>query len=127
MSVKFIIYWFPMIALAFANATLREIVFMKHFNELKAHQLSTVTLMVLCLVYVMLVYNRLDLTSTRQAIRLGLVWVVFTVIFEFSLGVILHHSWQRMFEQYKISTGHIWLVFLIWLCLLPVLFYSWKH
>ena len=45
-----------MIAIAFANATLRQLVFIKHFKELQAHQLSTCTLIILCSIYVWFIF-----------------------------------------------------------------------
>src|SRR4051812_39308145 len=86
MTGKHFLLWLPMIVIAFANATLRQLFFIKHFNELRAHQFSTITLIILCTIYVRLVFPFLDIQSSKQALLIGFVWVVLTVLFEFSLG-----------------------------------------
>jgi hypothetical protein len=37
----FFLLWLPMIVIAFANTTLRELVFIEKYSEFRAHQLST--------------------------------------------------------------------------------------
>lgn len=51
MAIKQLLFWLPMIIIAFANATLRELVFIKYYSEMRAHQLSTITLIFLCVIY----------------------------------------------------------------------------
>ena len=119
MNIKIFIFWLPMIAIAFANAALREMIFMKHFNELKAHQLSTSTLIILCSLYVWFVFPFLNIKNDKQAFLFGLLWVLLTVLFEFSLGRFLNRPWTNLFKDYNIFSGRPWLLFLIWLFFLP--------
>ncbi|XZF15503.1 hypothetical protein ACTHGU_05160 [Chitinophagaceae bacterium MMS25-I14] len=121
--MKQILLWLPMIAIAFANATLRELALVKHYSELQAHQLSTITLIILCAIYTWLVFPALGVQHARQALTVGLAWVLLTVAFEFSLGRLTHKSWAYLFRDYNILAGHIWLLFLFCLFLLPWLCY----
>lgn len=123
MGIKHFLLWLPMIMLAFANATLRELVFIKHFNEFRARQLSTITLIILCFLYVWLVFPLLNIESSKQAFLIGFVWVLLTVAFEFTLGRLTNKSWGYLFRDYNILVGRIWLLFLICLFILPYLFY----
>jgi hypothetical protein len=109
--------------LAFANATLRELVFIKHLSEFRAHQLSTITLITLCVVYVRFVFPLLNIQSSTQAFLIGFAWVLLTVAFEFTLGRLTNKSWEYLFHDYNILAGRIWLLFLISLFILPYLFY----
>lgn len=113
-----------MIVLAFANATLRELVFVKHLSELLAHQLSTITLIILCSIYTSFVFPLLKIHSSKQAFLIGFVWVLLTVAFEFSLGRVTKKSWQYLFQDYNLFAGRIWPLFLVVLLLLPYLFYA---
>ncbi|HQW11121.1 MAG TPA: hypothetical protein PK076_05890 [Saprospiraceae bacterium] len=61
MFTKYFLFWIPMIVLAFANAALRELVLIKYLTELKANQLSTLTLMLLCCIYIVFVYPYLTI------------------------------------------------------------------
>ena len=124
MSTKHILLWLPMIAIAFANAALRETILVRHFNELRAHQLSTITLMILCASYIGIIFQYLDVSNITEAFLLGCVWVLLTVVFEFSLGFLLRHSLTSMLQQYNILAGRIWLLFLLCLFLLPAIFYT---
>ena len=119
METEHFLLWLPMIGLAFVNATLRELVLKKHFSEMRAHQLSTVTLMVICGVYGLLIFRLLKLEDAGQALLVGFVWMLLTVLFEFTLGKILNQSWTQLLEQYNLKKGHLWPVFLLFLLLLP--------
>lgn len=123
MTVKYFLFWLPMIVIAFANATLRELVFIKHYSEYRAHQLSTITLIVFCSVYVWFVFPLLNIQNSKQAFLIGLVWVVLTIAFEFSLGRLTNKSWEYLFRDYNLFAGRIWLLFLFCLFMLPYLFY----
>ena|SRR5690554_6080645 len=124
MSVQHFLLWLPMIILAFANATLRELVFVKHLSELLAHQLSTVTLIILCSIYVSFVFPLLNIQNSKQAFLIGFVWVLLTVAFEFSLGRLTSKSWQYLVQDYNLFTGRIWPLFLTVLFLLPYIFFA---
>lgn len=123
MSVRYFLLWLPMIALALANAAIRQLIFIKYFTELRAHQLSTITLMLFCSVYVWLIFSFLNIQKSGQAFRIGLMWMILTIAFEFSLGRLTNHLWTEMLQQYNLLTGHIWPLFLLWLLFLPLLFY----
>ena len=126
MELKQFLLWLPMIAIAFANASLRELFFVKHFSELRSHQLSIITLIVLCAVYIWLVVPYLHIQASRQALVIGFVWVLLTVAFEFSLGRLTGKTWNYVLRDYNILAGRIWSIFLICLFLLPYLFYFFR-
>ena len=126
MELKHFLLWLPMIAIAFANASIRELFFVKHFSDLRAHQLSTLTLILLCTVYIWLVLPRLDIQNSGQALLIGFIWVLLTVAFEFSLGRLTGKSWDYLLRDYNILAGRIWSVFLLCLFLLPYLCYLFK-
>jgi uncharacterized membrane protein YoaK (UPF0700 family) len=123
MGSKQILLWLPMIAIAFGNATIRELVFVKYYNEVRAHQLSTITLIILCSIYIWFVFPLLNIQNSRQAFLIGFVWVLLTVAFEFSLGRLTNKSWEYLFRDYNLFAGRIWLLFLFCLFMLPYLFY----
>ncbi|RNI31524.1 hypothetical protein EFB08_03115 [Rufibacter latericius] len=123
MGIKHFLLWLPMIVIAFANATLRELVFIKHYHELRAHQLSTITLILLCAIYVGFVFPHLGIHSARQCFLIGISWVLLTVAFEFTLGRATNKSWDYLLQDYNLLAGHIWPVFLVCLFLLPYVFY----
>lgn len=108
-----------MILVAFANATLRELVFIKHHSEFRAHQLSTITLIILCTVYTWLISPRLNIQNSKQAFGIGFIWVLLTVAFEFLLGRLANKSWEYLFQNYNLFAGRVWVIFIFCLFILP--------
>jgi len=121
--LKYFIAWFPMLILAILNGTLREFVFKKHFGELVAHQLSTVTLLILFAGCIGLMVKMFPPESSSQAIWLGLFWMVLTLIFEFGFGRLRGNSWEKLLQDYYIWKGRIWVLVPIALAIGPYLFY----
>lgn len=121
MLSKYFILWIPMIVIAFANATFRQLIFIKHTNELRAHQLSTITLIVLCSIYVWLIFSHLHIESPRNAFLAGALWVFLTILFEFSLGLLTGRTIRFLLQDYDLKAGRIWVFFLVWLFFLPYL------
>ena len=123
MISNYFILWIPMTVIAFANATLRQLVFIRHMSELRAHQLSTITLIVLCSIYVWLIFPHLYIPKIQQAFVAGGMWLALTVLFEFSLGLFTGRSFSTLLTDYNLMAGRIWLFFLLWLFLLPYVNY----
>lgn len=123
MDIKPFLFWLPMILIAFANATIREVLLIKHLSEIRAHQLSTITLILFCSVYTWYILPYLDIQNSKKALLIGLIWVVLTVAFEFTLGRLTNKSWEHLFQDYNLFAGRTWLLFIICLFLLPYLFF----
>lgn len=119
MLPKYFILWIPMMVIAFANAVFRQLIIIRHTNELRAHQLSTITLIILCSVYVWWIFPHLHITHIGQALVAGGLWVLLTVLFELGLGVFSGRSISFLLRDYNLIAGRIWLFFLLWLFLLP--------
>lgn len=123
MNLRYFLLWLPMIGIAFANATIRQLFLVKYFTELQANQLSTVTLTALCALYIGSIYRFLEIQSLSQAMLIGFIWMILTTLFEFSLGLSLKKPMATLLVDYNILQGHIWPIFLVSLCLLPAIFF----
>lgn len=115
METKFLIItfgtWFLFMILAIINAILREGLFTSFLPELRAHQLSTITLMILFFIgtYLILRYSEIRL-SDQQAIIMGCIWIIMTILFEFVSGHYLFgNSWNKLIADYNIFKGRIWI------------------
>jgi hypothetical protein len=121
---KYVLAWFPMVAIAIANGVLRESSYGKRLSELAAHQVSTLTAVILFGVYVWSVVRIWRPASAAQAIAVGLLWLAMTIAFEFLFGhYIAGHSWQRLLLDYNLLAGRIWLLVLVWIAVAPYLFF----
>lgn len=103
--------WFLFMILAIFNAIVRESIFSSFLNELRAHQLSTLTLMIIIftITYLILHYTQIKL-SDQQAIFIGLIWMLMTISFEFIAGHYLFgNSWEKLISDYNLLNGRIWI------------------
>jgi hypothetical protein len=120
---RYVLAWLPMLALAIANGTLRQLTFGKHLPELRAHQLSTAIGSIIMGLYIWLIVRIWPPVSSRQAVSIGLIWVSLTVVFEFAMGRFMHRSWRQLIHDYDLAAGRVWTLFLVSLALAPYVFY----
>jgi hypothetical protein len=124
-TVRYLLCWFALAAIAIANGVLRQATYGRVLPELAAHQLSTVTAVLFSGVFVWWLNRRWPLACARQAWFIGFAWLVATVVFEFGFGhYVAGHSWQRLLADYKLLEGRVWSLFLLWVLLLPVIIHK---
>jgi hypothetical protein len=105
---------------AIGNGVLRESLFSGALSELHAHQLSTLTCVIATGTAVFFLSQWQRPSSGSEALFIGVLWLLLTVVFEFSFGhFVVGHSWQRLLLDYHLFAGRVWLLFLMWLLLLP--------
>lgn len=110
-----------MVFIAILNGTFRQFVFARMLSELRAHQLSCLTGVLLFCAYTWLISLKWPLQSARQAVTVGLNWLILTVAFEFIFGhYVAHQSWERLVQDYNILAGRLWVLVLLSVALLPL-------
>lgn len=126
MEPKFIVItigtWFLFMVLAIINAIVREGIFSSFLNELRAHQLSTLTLMTIFFIvtYLVLRFSNIHLSS-EQAFIMGVIWLILTICFEFLAGhYAFGNSWDKLIADYNILKGRIWILIPLTTLLSPV-------
>jgi hypothetical protein len=124
MTAKYLFVWLGMVPIAIFNGVLRQYGYGPHLDELTAHQVSTLTGMVLMGLYIARVMRRWPTATARQAWVVGLLWLGMTVGFEFLFGhYVADYSWQRLLADYDLGAGRLWGLFLAWITLAPYLFH----
>jgi hypothetical protein len=125
MLIKYVLAWVPMVLIAIVNAAFREAGYGKFMGELGAHQLSTLTAIILFGVYIWILTRVWPIQSSGQAITIGLIWLGLTVAFEFLFGhYVMGNSWEKLFHDYNLLAGRAWVLVLIWIAIAPYVFYS---
>ncbi len=113
-----------MIPIAILNAFFRESFLSGRFSELHAHQISTATAVLLFGIYIWWLTGRCGLESARRAVAVGLIWLLLTVSFEFLFGrYVMGHPWERLFWDYNILAGRVWIIIPVWIALAPYAFF----
>jgi hypothetical protein len=108
--------------IAILNALIREKVFTRFTGEPVSHQISTLTLMVWMTLYTWLIFSHLLINTARQAWIAGLTWLILTLLFEFFAGhYVFKNPWKRILNDYNLSKGRVWGIFVIYITCLPYL------
>jgi len=111
--------------LAIGNGFLREATYGQSLSELHSHQLSTVIAMLVMGLAVHQLSRYSVPVSATQAITVGVIWLALTLGFEFSFGrLVVGHSWTRLFQDYDLLSGRVWLLLLAWVTCLPYITYK---
>lgn len=125
MILKTFISWLPGIPIAILNGLLRQSFYLTFLPELGAHQLSAVSFIVFFGVYVWFVLRWLKLPSRKAALGLGLAWMLLTILFEFVFGhFVMGHAWAKLFHDYNLFAGRVWVLVLVWIAISPLLFFG---
>lgn len=116
--------WFPMLILAVLNGAAREFLYKNYLGELHAHQLSTVTLLILFSIYIWLVIRIWTPASPQHAWLVGVLWLVLTLAFEFGFGSFVGgKSWSELVGEYNLLVGRVWVLIPVWVTIAPYIMY----
>lgn len=120
MILRYLAAWLLLAAVGIVNGMLRNSTYGRHIPDLAAHQVSTLTGILATGAVVWLLSRRWPFESAMQAWTIGIVWLLMTVAFEFGFGrFVVGHSWARLFADYNLLAGRVWVLFLIWITVLP--------
>ncbi|MCI0513876.1 hypothetical protein L0128_11740 [candidate division KSB1 bacterium] len=123
---KHILAWLVLVIVAILNGALREATYKKFVGDLLAHQLSTVSGMMLFGIVFWALSRLWPLANTRQAWIVGGAWLGMTIIFEFIFGhYVMGHPWSKLLHDYNLLQGRVWLLVLLWTAIGPYLFFKW--
>jgi hypothetical protein len=121
---RYLLAWFPMILIAVANGALREAWLVPRLGDHAARQVSTLLLIALFAVYIGYVTRRWPIASSGEALAVGGLWLVLTLLVEFALGRFVSGlSWQEMIAEYDLSAGRLWALVPVWVAVAPYVFF----
>lgn len=123
-TTRYLLGWIPMVFIGIANGVFREVTYGEHLTELRAHQVSTLTALVLFGLYIWCLIRVWRLESSKEAIGIGLMWLALTVVFEFVFGhFVAGHTWTRLLHDYNLLAGRVWGLVLVCIAVAPIVFY----
>lgn len=92
-------------------------------NELTAHQVSTISFIILIGLYIGYIIKIFPPGRAEKALQAGMLWMVLTLIFEFGFGLLRGHSLKNLFADYNIMKGRLWILIPTWLLIAPYIFH----
>ncbi len=118
----YLLAW-PLMALTgILNGVIRVYGYGPHMSELAGHQVSTLIALLLFLGFVWVLTGIKVPSGRKEALGLGLMWLLLTVLFEFGFGHwVAGHSWETLLHDYDITSGRLWVLVPLWITVLPLL------
>lgn len=128
MIIRYLFGWFVLLIVAIINGAIRDKVYKESLGELAAHQVSTLTGIVLFGIVIWGLNKLWPLESSRQAWTIGFIWLAMTVAFEFLFfHYVTGHSWGELLNDYNILEGRVWVLVLLWTLIAPYVFWRLRH
>ncbi len=111
--IRSFLVWLLFIPLAIANGALRDLFLTPALGETAGRALSSITLSLLIFGLTLLLVRRLKVSSGREYLAVGFVWVSLTLSFEFSFFVlVMGHPMDELLRDFDLFRGRLWLVVL---------------
>lgn len=122
---KVILFWFVLLILALANATIRETTYkplLAPIIGIWAHQISSLTGIILFFLAIYFFIKNLKVKhSTKDLLFAGILWIVMTVVFESGMNYFIRHlTLQQVIETYYFWKGDTWVFVLLSLVVSPL-------
>lgn len=122
MILRALLVWLLLAFLAVSAGVAREAVLTPRMGAEAAHVAGTWVVVAAFFVAIGLSVRWIvpDLASSRLW-RVGGLWLVLTVAFEFGFGhYVAGHSWSRLLRDYDLLAGRVWILVLLTVLLAPV-------
>lgn len=115
------VVWFVIIFVESLHGTARELLLKPIVGDFRARQIAVFSGMVLIFSVAYFFVRWLATENTNQLLKIGFMWLLLTLAFEFSLGRLLGFSWQRLWEDYDLTRGGLMGFGLLFLLFTPML------
>lgn len=121
---KIILWWIVLLTMAILNGMLREGFLIQALGIFTAQIISGLILSSIIFFIAFLATMNIDHLSPKGCWFIGSVWLVMTVIFEFTFGIFIQHKdLFELLQAYTFKDGNIWPIVLISTLVSPRFFY----
>jgi hypothetical protein len=112
-SIKAVLWWVAILIMAILNGILREKLLIPSIGSFAALMTSGLILSCLILLVSCIAMPGLGHLNAAQYWIIGFVWLVMTLIFEFSFGLFVQHKeLSELLQAYTFKGGNMWPVVL---------------
>lgn len=103
------------------HGTLRRLFLLPQIGEKLSHQIGVAIGSAIIFMIAWLCVRWIGSVSFRQQLQVGALWLVLTLIFEFSLGYLFGYSLERILSDYNIAEGGLMLFGVLFMLFAPAL------
>ena len=112
--------WSAILLLAVLNGILRERMLISVLGSFAGLIASGAILSISIFLVAFVAVPWFGPAAFRQWLRIGLFWLLLTLLFEFSFGrLIQHKTWAELFDAYTFRGGNLWPVVLAFVFISP--------
>jgi len=119
MLKKSILIWLSIIPLAILNGGLREAFLTPQFGEFFTQIISGIILILLIFIVSFIFIPRIGKGTPKTYWRIGILWVVLTLVFETIFGLAMGNTLTELLKAYDITTGNLWLLVVLFIGIVP--------
>lgn len=118
--IKVTLIWICFIPVAIINGGFRDYLLDKYLPENISLAISGIILSGLIFVITMLLLPRIKRLSEKDCVKIGIQWMLLTVVFEFYFGLSSGSTWSELIEAYNPLKGNLWILVLLSTFLSPM-------
>jgi hypothetical protein len=100
--------WVALAMVMFANGTVRAVVLQPRLGEHLARQVAVGSGVIIVFTAALLLVRSLEAPSGAELLKIGALWLVLTLSFEFGMGLVAGASWDEMLADYDVLSGRLW-------------------
>ena len=114
--------WLLLLVIAILNGGVREGWIIPRWGSRTGHIVSTLMLAALIVLTAWISVRWVRLSTPAGAVRVGILWLVLTLAFEFLAGhYLFRRGWASLWAEYDLSQGRIWVLLPLVTFLAPLL------
>ena len=119
MIKKSLLIWLAIIPCAILNGAFREAVINPLIGEKYGEPLSGVLLCIILFVVCWFFIPRIGRGTAKIYWKIGLLWVILTILFEFGFGLLTGDTLAELIKAYDITTGNLWSLIVLFTGIAP--------
>jgi Na+/melibiose symporter-like transporter len=116
-----LVIWFLIVVAESIHGTIRQFYISPIVGDLRSRQIGVLIGSAIIFVIAWACAGWIGARSFGGQFRVGLLWVVLIVIFEFSLGILLGYTRERMLSDYNVAKGGCMAFGLLFMLFAPAL------
>jgi hypothetical protein len=103
-----VLTWLVLAVVMFANGAARAVLLQPRLGEQLARQVATGAGVLIVFGFAYAFVRRVGPVPPTALLMVGGLWLVFTLAFEFGMGLVAGASWEAMLADYDVLAGRLW-------------------